>query len=147
MRIEQLRQEPVVVAVPTRHPLALQESAWLTDLVGWPLVKLPRDRARLIDDLIRTVIEETPKDFTLPVNPVVQQATQYMTLLALVATEVGLALVPDSIRSLRSDGVRYLPLNDPCATSALTLATPVNPVNTAAEHLRRLLVSEFRDEG
>ncbi len=143
LHIEQLRQEPVVIAVPLDHPLAANPSVRLVDLVGWPLVKLPRNRARVIDDLIRRVIEGSPSDLSVPVDPVVQEANQYMTLLALVATDIGVALVPDSIRHLRTDGVRYLSLNEPDAITSLTVATRLDPTNAASTHLRRVLVDQF----
>lgn len=145
LTIDRLRHEPVVVAVPGDHPLAERTTIGLADLVGSALVKLPRGRARLIDDLIRRIVEKTPTDFTVPSDPVVQEANQYMTLLALVATDRGIALVPDSVRSLRSDGVRYLSLAEPAASTSFTVATRAAAENAAAEQLRVVLVDEFSD--
>lgn len=143
LRIDRLRQEPVVVAVPATHPLAASSTVSVSDLIGSALVRLPRGRARLLDELIQRIVEGTPLDFTVPSDPVVQEANQYMTLLALVATDIGIALVPDSVKSLRSDGVRYLSLNEPDAKTSFTVATRPAAANPAAAGLRRVLIDEF----
>ncbi len=143
LRVDTLRQEPVVVAVPATHPLAARNAVKISDVLGSALVKLPRGRARVIDDLIRAIVERTPQDFTVPLNPVVQEANQYMTLLALVAADIGIALVPASVMSLRSDGVRYISLNEPDAHTSFTLATRPAAANAAAANLRTVLMDEF----
>ncbi len=145
LQIDRLQQEPVVVAVPTAHPLAERTTVCLSDLVGSALVKLPRGRARVIDGLIRRIMETTPQDFTVPLDPIMQEANQYMTLLALVATDRGVALVPDSVRNLRYEGVRYLSLDEPDASTSFTVASRPAVSNAAAEHLRKVFVLEFGD--
>lgn len=147
LRVDTLRQEPVVVAVPATHPLAASSDVKMSDLLGSALVKLPRGRARVIDDLIQAILERTPQDSTVPVNPVVQEANQYMTLLALVAADIGIALVPASVMSLRSEGLRYLALNEPDARTSLTLATRSAAANAAAANLRTVLMDEFGVSG
>lgn len=147
LRITPLRREPIVVAMSAGHPLAERASLRLSDLQGWPIVRMPRERARVIDDLLRRV----PGDPTGAVTgasgagAVVQEANQYMTLLALVAAGIGVALVPHSVQPLRPDGMRYLELDEPDAVTSLTVATRAEPGHPAADHLRSVLVTEFGD--
>lgn len=142
LQIQPLRREPVVVAMAATHPLAERGSLRLSDLAGWDIVKLPRDRARLVDDLLRRVSDGNAG--TVNGNSgAVQEANQYMTLLALVAAGMGLALVPDSVRPLRPSGMRYAALKDPDAYTSLTVVTRAEPGHPAADHLRSVLVTEF----
>lgn len=146
LQIQTLRREPVVVALPATHPLATSSSLRLCDLADGAIVKLPRDRARRIDDLIRR-IGQSRVGAMHGSDPVVQQANQYMTLLALVAADIGAALVPESIRTLRSQGVVYRPLEDPEAYTSLTVATRSEPATPAAHHLCSILAQEFGVHG
>lgn len=141
LRIQPLRQEPVVVALSATHPLARRASLRLSDLAGWAVVKMPRERARRIDDLLRRV----PPGVGATGSPgaVVQEANQYLTLLALVAADIGVALVPDSVRALAPAGMRYVELDEPDARTSLTVASRSETGHPAADHLRSVLVTEF----
>lgn len=145
LQVERLREEPIVVAVPTAHPLAEHTSLRLSDLMGWSVIKMPRERARVIDDLLRRVLGDTVRTGQGITGAVVQEANQYMTLLALVAANLGVALVPDSVRPLRSTGLRYVTLDEPDATTSMTVATRAGPAHPAADHLRAVLVAEVGD--
>lgn len=147
LRIERLRQEPVVVALPVGHPLAGRVSLRLSDLAGWGVVKMPRERARHIDDLLRRIPGDAVGTVSGAAGPVVQEANQYMTLLALVAADMGVALVPDSVRPLRPTGMRYAALDEPDAATSLTVTTRAETAQPAADHLRSVLVAEFGGVG
>lgn len=145
LRIERLHREPVVVAMAQDHPLATRQTLRLGDLAGWAVVKLPRERARLIDDLLRGIPADTGALTAGRPAAVAQEANQYMTLLALVAAGMGVALVPDSVRPLRLTGVRYLPLDEPSASTSLMVATRAEAGHPAADQLRSVLVAELGD--
>ncbi|WP_434015164.1 LysR family substrate-binding domain-containing protein [Ornithinimicrobium sp.] len=145
LRIQRLHREPVVVAMAEDHPLATRPTLRLVDLAGWAVVKLPRERARLIDDLLRSIPADTGAAPAGSPAAVAQEANQYMTLLALVAAGMGVALVPDSVRPLRLSGMRYLALDEPSASTSLMVATRAEPGHPAADQLRTVLVEEFGD--
>lgn len=145
LRIERLREEPIVVALPAAHPLAEHPSLRLSDLAGWGVVKMPRERARVIDDLLRRVLGDEARTGRGAPGAIVQEANQYMTLLALVAANLGVALVPDSVRPLGPTGLRYVTLDESDATTSLTVATRAGPGHPAADHLRAVLMAEFGD--
>lgn len=144
LRIERLHREPVVAAMAQDHPLAARASLRLGDLAGWAVVKMPRERARLIDDLLRGIPQHSGAAAGAPAA-VAQEANQYMTLLALVAAGMGVALVPDSVRPLRPSGMRYLPLDEPSASTSLMVATRAEPGHPAADQLRSVLMAELGD--
>lgn len=142
LRTDIVRREPVVVALPRLHALAQRADLSVEDLAGEAVVKLPRNRARLIDGLLDRIPTMGLRGQTRT-RAVVQEANQYMTLLALVAADIGLALVPESVRVLQPEGIRYVRLADPMASTALTVTTRLEGGHPAADNLRSLLLKEF----
>lgn len=118
LSVSVLRTEAIQLAVPSTHRLADAPTARLDQLLGETMVRLPAGVARRADALLSQVPGPGP---LMPSGG--QQAQQYMTLLALVAAGTGLALVPEPVTKLRTDGVRYLRLEHPDAVSALTVTT------------------------
>jgi len=140
-----LGDERVVVALPARHPLARREQLSLADLSGWAAVKLPRERARVIDDLLlRVPGARDPRPPGAP-GAAVQEANQYMTLLALVAADMGVALVPESVQPLQRSGVTYVPLSEPEATTSLMVTTVGTAPPPAAQQLRDSLARAYAE--
>lgn len=141
LTVRVLRTEAILLAVPATHRLADAPAASLDDLVGEALVRLPAGVARRADALLSQL--PTPASLAATGG---QQAHQYMTLLALVATGTGLALVPEPVVKLRTDGVRYLRLDHPDAVSALTVTTRAGDRSPIVrEFLAMLLNSDLAD--
>lgn len=115
LSVKVLRTEPILVAVCADHPLAERPSLRIEDLAGQSVVRLPPGRAPRADNLLVLLSGMRSGDVG------VQEANQYMTLLALVAAGLGFALVPQPVPRLRQEGMCYLPLDHPEASSALTL--------------------------
>lgn len=113
-----LRDEPLLLAVPSGHRLAAQGSARLADLAGERFVAFPRAQVSRLFDHIATLLNRAGVDFEIA-----QEALQFPTILGLVAAGVGIAIAPDSMRALAIDGVRYLRLADPTAVSEVSLIT------------------------
>ncbi|MBY8821844.1 LysR family transcriptional regulator [Sphingomonas colocasiae] len=110
-----LLREPLVAAVP---------EAWVTDGriavrteregeprlagEGWldlPLLIFPRHVSPTFHDLILETWRAKGR------QPLIRQrAIQMQTIISLVSAEMGVALVPSSLRNLARTGVRYLPL-------------------------------------
>lgn len=133
-----LRTEPIMVAVPTAHPLAAVESVGIHDLVGEAIVRLPLGTARRADVLLAQVAGSAIT--SAATATAVQEARQYMTLLALVAAGTGVALVPQPVTMLPHDGVRYLRLEHADATSALTVATRTDDRSPIVRDFRTMLL-------
>ena len=102
-----LRDERIVAALPERHPLAGRDAVSLRELAEGPFVFYPRHRGPgLYDRLIGFCREAgfSPE--------VAQEAAQEHTVIGLVASGVGVALVFDCMGKLGRSGVVYRPITD-----------------------------------
>ncbi|MFJ3776294.1 LysR substrate-binding domain-containing protein [Streptomyces sp. NPDC090075] len=108
-----LRSERLVAALPTSHRLAGQDRIPLSALADEPFVVHPsRERSsmhgRVLAACARAGFEPSP----------VIEVGETSTLVVFVAAGHGVALVPESVQSLRLDGVAYVPLTE---TETVTL--------------------------
>lgn len=111
---EPLGEEPLVAALPARHPLATMATLPLRALGPEPFVLFPRHpRPGWID----VVLEACRSAGFRPA--VVQEALELSTAVALVGAGVGVSLVPASAQALRLRGVVYRPLRPPVPTTRL----------------------------
>lgn len=118
LRLDVIDREPLLLALPTDHPLAGRQSLQLGEVAGEAFVVQPRELAATLYD--RLVQLAAKADF----HPLIrQQAQQLNGLIALVAAGMGLALVPASMQAVRLAGVSYVPLEDPDAYFLLALAS------------------------
>lgn len=121
IRLNVIDREPLLLALPTGHPLAGRSSLHLAEVRGDAFVSQPRQLvATLYDRLVKLA---TRAGFQ---PTIIQHAQQINGLLALVAGGLGLALVPASMRVVRLAGVSYVPLEDADAYLLLALASRVD---------------------
>ena len=103
-----IARETLVAALPDDHPLAAGASVTARDLAAEPLIAYAPDEARYFHDLVGDYFAEAD------LSPrAVQHLAQIHTILSLVRSGLGLALVPDSAASLRVAGVTLRPLVPP----------------------------------
>ncbi|WP_273889236.1 LysR family transcriptional regulator [Rubrobacter naiadicus] len=98
-------REPIVLALPERHPLCRETEVTLASLEREPFVLFPRAVAPMLHDRIMAGCGRAgfrPR--------VVQEATHLHTVANLVAGGLGLSLVPVSLQRLRGRGIEYRPL-------------------------------------
>ena len=107
-----LSQEMLVVVLPQNHPLAVQSQISLTDLANEEFI-MPRT---LVVSALPEQIADLCKEAGFKPN-VVQEATFMVTILGLVAGEVGISILPSSVQNLQRQGVVYRPIQE---------KTPVN---------------------
>jgi DNA-binding transcriptional LysR family regulator len=109
-------REPLVIAMSahTAHGAGLGTEEWtdtpvdLRDLAAAKLVVFPRRLAPGLYDIIMGCYGAAA------LTPHIgQEAIQMQTIVSLVSAEMGVALVPRSVRHLRRTGVVYRPLLDP----------------------------------
>lgn len=91
----------------------LDGKEWMNE----PLIIFPRQTSPTFHDL---VIAYYRKNGCLPY--IRQRAIQMQTIISLVSAEMGIALVPASLRNLMRTGVRYLSLADPTSELETGLA-------------------------
>ena len=73
---------------------------------------------------------------------VVQETHELSTSIGLVAAGLGVALVPGTMRSLRVDGVRYVPILDEGAQVSLYAIHDVQELSTPKTSLLLILTEE-----
>jgi DNA-binding transcriptional LysR family regulator len=114
LRAEPLAEEPLVAALPARHPLAARAALPLRALAHEPFVLFPRaPRPGWID-----VVQEACR--AAGFRPAVaQEVLELSTAVTLVAAGIGVTLVPASAQALRLDGVAYRALRGPAPRTTL----------------------------
>ncbi len=115
-----LSQEMLVVVLPQNHPLAVQSQISLTDLANEEFI-MPRT---LVVSALPEQIADLCKEAGFKPK-VVQEATFMVTILGLVAGEVGISILPSSVENLQRQGVVYRPIKE---------KTPVNQLIAVWRH-------------
>jgi DNA-binding transcriptional LysR family regulator len=128
-------EEPVVAVLPAAHPLAKAKELKLSSLRDEPFVFFPR---RLGATFYERMISFCAAAGFVP--DVVQEATQWQSIVCLVEAGMGISLAPACVQRFRWAGVVYRPLRGlrtkvsvswngpaPTATAAafLSLARPI----------------------
>jgi len=117
LECETVLNEPLLAALPQAHPLARQKKLALKSLSNERFILFPRAASPGFYDQLVSVCREAG------FSPVIgQEAVQMQTILGLVAGGMGVALIPASIRSLRSDGVIYRELRELTAQAEMVVA-------------------------
>ncbi|WP_198674717.1 LysR family transcriptional regulator [Rhodoferax ferrireducens] len=97
-----ITQEPLVLALPEHHPLAIQAVLALSDVLAEPLIIFPR---RIVPSLFDAIFALYHAAGCLPA--VAQEAIQMQTIVNLVSAGLGVAWVPESVRQFQRSGVVY----------------------------------------
>jgi DNA-binding transcriptional LysR family regulator len=105
LKVMQLLPESLVVALPERHPLAAKSKVSISDLADQKFIMpLPQHESGLFPQ-----IEKIFRQAHIVPN-VVQEALFMVTILGLVAGEIGISILPSSVENLQRKGVVYRPL-------------------------------------
>jgi len=134
VRVRRLPDEPMLIALPASHPLAVETALPLTALAAEPFVLFPRGVGlSLYDQIVKSCR-------TSGFDPVIgQEAPQISSVVNLVAADLGVSIVPQSIAQIALDGVVYRPILGPAPTASLALATPRDSRSTLTRNLLSLL--------
>lgn len=107
LEVETVFREPLVVALPEKHPLAANEDISLEALANEQFILSP-PRLRLAwHDQIMCLCQQAGF-----IPQIAQQAVHVETIMGLVAVGMGITLLPASIGEWRRRGVVYKPLAD-----------------------------------
>jgi len=122
-----VQRERFVAALPARHRLASAKGKLaVSALAGEPFVMVPRDIAPGLYDIVTGLAARAGISFN-----VAQEAIQMQTVVSLVSSGLGVAIVPGSIANLGRRGVVYRELADSHPKLDLWLAWPRNGGGTA----------------
>ena len=117
LSIELLVEEPMVAAVPVNHRLADRTSVDLGELAKETFILYPRASARGLSD---DIVDQCAKaGFSLQA---VQTAPQLASAINLVASALGISIVPACMAQSRNDAVRYVPLRGDPLVARLGIA-------------------------
>lgn len=117
IRLEPVLEERLVVALPSGHALEEFERVSLEAMADLPLIFFTR---QLIPGFHAQIVELFQRIGTFP--KVTQHAVHLQTVVGLVASGVGIALLPESAERVSREGVVYRALDEPDATSWMGLA-------------------------
>ncbi|WP_193080275.1 LysR family transcriptional regulator [Brevibacterium aurantiacum] len=110
-----IRQERVMVAVPTDHELADRDMVSMAELIDQPFISYAPSHGSQVREVMMRLADDAG---FLP--HVTQEAPDPYSLLALVGAQVGIAIVVESSDHIRIDGVSYVRLAE--GGDAFTLA-------------------------
>jgi DNA-binding transcriptional LysR family regulator len=123
-----VQRERFVAALPGRHRLAAARGALaMGDLAGESFVMVPREIAPGLYDIVSGLASRA--GFSLNVA---QEAIQMQTVVSLVSSGLGVAVVPESVANLGRRGVVYRKLADRHPVLELWLAWRQGAVSAAA---------------
>ncbi len=117
LRLRLLSEEPLLAVLPDKHPAARGVELRLKALRNEPFILFPREAGITLFD---TVIATCRKSGFEP--RLGQQAPQIASIMQLVAAELGVSLVPASMRQVQVKGIVFRELSDIKATARLSLA-------------------------
>lgn len=112
-----LRQDPLLLVLPSGHPLAAREQVAISALKGLPFVMYPQSAGTGLYSQIMRLCRAAGF-----VPQVGIEAGEASTIIGLVAAGCGISVLPISFNTIRMEGVCYRPLADPDATTTLLLA-------------------------
>ncbi|HSF72719.1 MAG TPA: LysR family transcriptional regulator [Microcoleus sp.] len=115
-------REPLIVALPETHPAADRTHLELRELSTEPFILFPRSQAPGLYDAIVSLCQQAG------FSPIAaQEAIQMQTIVSLVAAEMGVAIVPESMQNFQRNGVVYKSLPESTCIVAIALIWRSDP--------------------
>ena len=127
-----LDEERLIAALPASHPEAGEGAIALSRLAGSAFVLTPRSMGPSLHEAAVQACRDAGFEPTLG-----QSAPQIASVLALVAAELGVSLVPSSMRMAMIQGVNYCELVDVAPVSHLAIAYRRGELSAAVHHFFR----------
>ncbi|RVT81644.1 LysR family transcriptional regulator [Rhodobacteraceae bacterium CCMM004] len=127
----QLIEEPLVAALPDTHAFANVGRVALRQLAKETLILYPeKPRPSFADHVLNLFhndgLEPDSRVFTM----------DFQTAISLVSVEVGAAIVPASVGTAQRQGVRYVPISNPDAKTAVSVNSRIDDQSV---HVRRFV--------
>ena len=130
--------EPLLVAVGASHRLAASGRARLRDLAGEPIIGFDRG----VSPSLHAVLAGMLGAEGVAYDPIIE-ATEYTTILGLVAAGEGVAIVPAGVQTFRPPGLHYAPLQDPQASVPLLLLTRADEPLPLVAHAQEVVAELY----
>lgn len=141
MEIKLIKPDKFVVALSPNHPLARQKKIALHDLPGHPFIGYAYSRVGGLHSAVQQLLASAGVMVS-----VTQEAAQVQTVLGLVESGLGLALVPSVNASRKSRLTTYRPLSDSQSKALIGIALGFNTSSESSTARRfRELVCDDQD--
>ena len=111
LKLHVIKKEALCVALPANHEMANRKSLKIEDIAHEPLITTPRSASPYYYQAVMSVYHD--KGLTPDVR---QEAIEQFTIAGLVASGLGIALVPEIMANIKFPGVVHIPL---CNTKGL----------------------------
>ncbi|WJY13332.1 LysR family transcriptional regulator [Pectobacteriaceae bacterium CE90] len=108
----QLVDEPMIAVLPLGHQLAQNPEISLNDLADDSFITFPREIGPVLYDSIIRACQDAGFSPRLKM-----ESPQISSSINLVAAGFGVAVIPESLKSIHSDGVTYHGLSQPLTTA------------------------------
>ncbi|SDL23760.1 DNA-binding transcriptional regulator, LysR family [Modicisalibacter muralis] len=139
---EVLFEEPMVAALPVGHPLEGSQPS-MAELAEYPLILFPATPRPSLADIVLGMFRRRG----LKVH-IAQEANEMQTALGLVASDLGITLVPEQVRRLQRDGISYVYLAEKHITTPIICSRrrgeAVSDTMRAANEILAVLVENRR---
>jgi DNA-binding transcriptional LysR family regulator len=132
-------EEPFVAVLWEGHPLSAEKSIRLADLADDDFILFPRSVAPAVHDEIREIFRETEVEPTI-----IMEAQEWLTIIGLVQSGIGVSIAPASFERLRWDDVHYVGLSDVSILTSVSVCTPKKRVTKAASRFLEMMC-KWRD--
>ena len=143
LSVVELGTERLVLAVDSDNPLAGRSSVELADLHDETFVGVDRDVSPTLHTELRLMLAAAGVGY----SPAME-ATEYTTILGLVAAGAGIALVPSSVRTFQPPGLTFLAIDGDEARVSIVLlsrrAESLGLVSAAIDVLTELVTQPVR---
>lgn len=123
-------EEGMVLALPDSHRLTRKPQIRVRELKGEQVLSFPRHLSPGLFDRMVAAFSVGG----LPLK-IAEEATQLQTIIALVCTGLGVAVVPASMAKLSREGVEYRPILDPMPVVETLLTWRADSPNPIAKRL------------
>jgi DNA-binding transcriptional LysR family regulator len=137
VRIDVLRREPLVAVLPSTHPLARRKRVPLAELADESFVGFRRDVAPSLHDAITRMCMDAGFAPSF-----VTEASEWYTIVSLVAAGLGVAILPESITTFSRGDAVYRPIAGAQREVELVIAQAPG-TQSAALRACLLIVSEL----
>jgi DNA-binding transcriptional LysR family regulator len=114
LQVLQISQEPLVVVLPKKHPLAAKSVISLADLQTESFIMPDR---QVVPGLFREIEDLCIEAKFMP--KIALEAVFMVTILGLVAGRIGISILPASVQNLKRKGVIYKKIKEQVVTNQL----------------------------
>jgi len=137
---EVLVEEPLVVAVPTQWRLAANDSIAMEALRDEPFILYPTKPDPTFANFVRAACRDAGFE-----PRVLQEANELQTAASLVASGIGISLMPASVKMLPRVGVKYVALDEPAPRTVISVLYRQNDPGPSLKNFLAILASREVD--